>query len=154
MAQMNNLVNDSPVTMMDMSEEKGTGVLGAAGNMVLHEQKVSAFTAREKSLDFLPQSSSVVNATDNSFDLAQVVPGKNRGKKTKKSGSAIRPPAVAPSESYNGPAEPDDSMMIEDLSAKLRPFTPPPDSNQVAKSAPKASVAQAAHRSDNAISEI
>mmetsp|Transcript_30151 Transcript_30151/g.40049 ORF Transcript_30151/g.40049 Transcript_30151/m.40049 type:complete len:115 (+) Transcript_30151:5206-5550(+) len=31
-AQMNNLVNDSPVTMMDMSEEKGAA-LGGAGNM-------------------------------------------------------------------------------------------------------------------------
>ena len=38
---MNNLVNDSPVTMMDMSEEKGA--LNAAGNMVMHEQRIADF---------------------------------------------------------------------------------------------------------------
>lgn len=49
-AQMNNLVNDSPVTMMDMSEEKGA--LNAVGNMMMHDQRIADFNPHDRSLNF------------------------------------------------------------------------------------------------------
>lgn len=129
-ALKNNLVNESPITIMNMSEDKGR--LVGAGDALIHGDQAAAHIPNSNpAFDNQGSQSFLMMATEQNEDYAMVIDERTRNKYSKPPPQDFND--LVPSESYfkavDEAQKRQDKITVEDY-GQSRPITPPPPQDQ------------------------